>query len=60
VSDRYAAMQWPFDGPCPTCGQHPDGIPTYRPRHAKAISDEARQRHLAFADTRPPDGGAAK
>ena len=58
MSDRYAPMQWDHDGPCPTCGLSPDGIATYRPRHAKAIPDDVRERHLAFSDTRTAEGGA--
>lgn len=50
MSDRYAAMQWAHgDGPCPTCGQRPDGIATYAPPHTQAISPEARAAYHAFA-----------
>lgn len=50
MSDRFAAMQWPHeDGPCPTCGQRPDGIATYLPKHTQAISPEARAEQTRFA-----------
>lgn len=60
VTDRYAAMTWPFSGPCPTCGLKANGIAAYRPTDGKAIPDEVVERHLAFSDKRTPDGGAIK
>lgn len=57
MTDRYSAMTWPYDGPCPTCGCSPSGIPSYRPTHGVPVSDEARERHLAFARKRTGEGG---
>jgi len=60
MSDRYASMTWPFAGPCPTCGLTADGVPVFRPTDGVALPDDVVQRQLAFADTRPPDGGTGK
>lgn len=58
TSDRFSRMQWPFEGPCPTCGLTTDGVPVYRPTDGKALPADVVERQLAFSDTRTADGGA--